>query len=828
MKTIIFFFSLTIISSSLFGAFTIEQALINTLTKNAQKNIEPLPENIQIIYKNFLTEYSDGIMAYMISTENNAKLWDADPGDFLDNYMIVKELMRMEDYEKYTDEFVLSYIIKTTVSHEKLTNYRKVFSDLGLLDYVTKYPDIEERIREINLWCRENLMFLSTSSRTQDPLSILEKSNLGRCGEMQVFFVSACRTIGIPARPAWTPRWAHTDNNHAWTEVFVDGRWQYVENAQPDYYLNSTWFSGSVTKALLVLARSSFPDSEDDVIVKSVNNNYVNSTRYYQKTRDVKFQIIDKDGNPADSAFVNIFAFNFSMFLSLVGIQADSLGIASINISRGGFLAVAHKDSLFAYINVPYGETSAKFNLILNDKGWKNEDFVFKFPEATGIRKDDPEFFAERKKISEEKYNELIKKIQSQEIPDFAPQDNPDFATVFVNSKNNKQELLNFIRDNDNIKIDFWSNILKIDQKFLWQANQVQWQNIYDTFIELKSSEIADNILPGLLTPSVHYEILPMVRIPLKYKIPTSSDTTKRISELIDMLHSKHKIDGEKGPNGLLSLDKLLEADYLQDFQFRTLCCYVLRANHIPASYSRIPSTITVMSDELWKNYNVVENSFSKPQDKSASLLIPVEFDLVDDSEQPVTINPGNISTTIFKGGIFYINDRQLSYDKKKSKLSGKLEKGDYQIQIGIRESGELTKVKLVSLKLNNQEGIKETLIFKDFKRKWKDMDANYYDFISSFTNEKDKDYIVLIGDYDNEPVQRLASKTRSNIESQKFVWVGKNESAFAISNYITSDKYEDFLQENPELKHRLITFYFDSENDKWTMFEGIWDLLYK
>jgi len=58
--------------------------------------------------------------------------------------------------------------------------------------------------------------------------------------------------------------------------------------------------------------------------------------------------------------------------------------------------------------------------------------------------------------------------------------------------------------------------------------------------------------------------------------------------------------------------------------------------------------------------------------------------------------------------------------------------------------------------------------------------------------------------------------------------WIGKNAPAQDIPNYNISSEYSVFLEDNPELKHRLITFYYDSENDKWKMFEGIWDLLYK
>ena len=824
--TLILFF--VVVCSALFADFTIEQSLIDTLTNNAIKNLEPLPENLKKVYNQYLAEYSDGIMSFMISSEDNSKLWDTKPEFLLDNYKIVKKLMEMEDFDKFSDKFVLSYIIKTTVSHEKLTNYRKIFAEKNLLEYVNKFPNLTDRIREINLWCRENMMFVSTSGRTQDPLSVLQKSNIGRCGEMQVFFISACRTIGIPARPAWTPWWAHTDNNHAWTEVFVDGNWHYVENAQPDYFLDSTWFSASVTKALLVLARSSFPDSLDDVVVKGKNNNYVNSTSYYQETRDVKFNILDSEKNPVDSVAINFFAFNFSLLRPLLGIRTDSLGIASVNISKGTFLAIAYKDSLYDFALIPFGKESSEYTLILEDKKWEDLDFIFEYPKATGIRKDDPDFFAERKKKAEEKYNDLVKEIQSHKIPNYAPQNDSLFEEVFKKCRNNKQSVLKFIKENDNIEKDFWTKILNIDPKFLWQATTAQWNNIYSTYLDLKNKNINEEIFSDLLSPSVKYEILPNIQVPKKYIIDEAENPKDKIHKIIKLLHSNHEVDKKKATSGLMSLDILIEASYLQDFQFKTLSCYVLKANYIPAQYTRIPSTIMVKADSVWQNYDVIKNEFSTSQDTSNSTLTAIDFKLIDDSGLPVTINPDNISTTIFKNGRFYPNDRQLDYNKEKSEILGKLEKGSYQVQIGIRESGNITKVKLISLNLNNQLHYSKDLIFKDFRRNWKKIDNKYLEFVSSFLDNQHEDCIILIGNYDNEPIQRLATKTRNKKENQKFIWIGNNKPIEPISNYIVSDKYKTFLENNPELKHRLISFYYDSENEKWNMFEGNWDILFK
>ena len=817
--------SLTIFISA---DFTIEQNLIDTLNVRAHENIKPLPKNVHDIYNSFLETYPDGLMAYLISTENNGILWDADPNDLLENYHVLKELFAMEDYEKYPDEFVLSYIAKTTVSHEKLTNYRKVFSDLGLLEYVTKYPDIEERIRQITLWTRKNMTFVSTSGRTQDPLSILQKSNIGRCGEMQVFYIAALRTAGIPARPAWTPWWAHTDNNHAWTEIFVNGKWQYAESTDPVYSLNSAWFSASSQKTLMILARSSFPDSTDDVVSKGMNNNYVNSTRYYQNTREIILNIFDEENKSVKDAKVNICAFNFSMFRPLITLKVDSTGISKFTVGQGGFLAIAFKDSLFDYVLVPFDENSLSetYDLVLKEQQWNDLDYTLEYPIGSAENKENPEFFTELKKHAEEEYDALIKQLDEEPIPDFAPQDSV-FFEVFKKCRNNKRPLLNFIQKNKNIPSDFWNKLLEIDVKFLWQANSEQFQNIYEVFLRLRSAEISDEDFSNLMSPSIFYEILPQTSIPRNCVFNDTIEPKEKIHKIIEFMHSKHEISKDKAVNGILSLDKMLQAEYLQNFHLKTLSCSALRANLIPAQYTRIPSVIMVKADSVWQNYDVVKNNFVKPQDEENGKLIPIEFTLRDEAGDPVTMNPDNISVSIFQDGRFYFNDRQLDYDKEFNTLSGELHKGEYQVQFCIRESGQISKTKIIALDLEEQDKIEQTLVFKDFKRNWKKADKKYYDFISSFTDEE-SDWVVLLGNYDLEPPQRLATKTREKIEDQKFVWIGAKMPINPVSNYMNSEEYNKFLDDNPELKNRLISFYYDSEKDKWKIFEGNWDLLYK
>ena len=75
---------------------------------------------------------------------------------------------------------------------------------------------------------------------------------MGRCGEQSTFTVTALRAVGIPARQCYTPRWAHTDSNHAWVEVWINGKWYFLGACEPDPELNMGWFANPSTRAMMV------------------------------------------------------------------------------------------------------------------------------------------------------------------------------------------------------------------------------------------------------------------------------------------------------------------------------------------------------------------------------------------------------------------------------------------------------------------------------------------------------------------------------------------------------------------------------------------------
>ncbi len=75
----------------------------------------------------------------------------------------------------------------------------------------------------------------------QSPYETLE-SGLASCTGLSILLISACRSVGVPARFVGTPLWSDGSGNHSWVEVW-DGEWKFTGAAEPTgAALNQGWF----------------------------------------------------------------------------------------------------------------------------------------------------------------------------------------------------------------------------------------------------------------------------------------------------------------------------------------------------------------------------------------------------------------------------------------------------------------------------------------------------------------------------------------------------------------------------------------------------------
>ncbi|HAQ21679.1 MAG TPA: hypothetical protein DCR40_20980 [Prolixibacteraceae bacterium] len=311
------------------------------------------------------------VYAYMPLSD----LADYSPEFFLKNVQYsLKARQEMAWGKNIPEEEFLHFVLPLRVNNENLDNFREVM-----------YEEITQRIKglsmkdaalEINHWCHEKVNYRGTDSRTSAPLSTVKKT-FGRCGEESTFTVSAMRTAGIPARQVYTPRWAHSDDNHAWVEVWIDGKWNYLGACEPDVDLNMGWFSEPSKRVMLVHTRAyGRYFGTDEVLTPEERFSELNLTSNYATTKQITISVRKADGTPADSAKVEFQLYNYAEYYPIATGFTNAEGFTSLNTGMGDLVIWVAKDGKFAYqkLSVPEKDT---LQLILNQSSPANSAELF-------------------------------------------------------------------------------------------------------------------------------------------------------------------------------------------------------------------------------------------------------------------------------------------------------------------------------------------------------------------------------------------------------------------------------------------------------------------
>ncbi len=285
-------------------------------------------------------------------------LADYQPEFFLKNVQYsLKARAEMPWGKNIPEEEFLHFVLPLRVNNENLDNFREVM--YNEITSRVKGLDMKQAALEINHWCHEKVNYRGTDSRTSAPLSTIKKT-FGRCGEESTFTVTAMRTAGIPARQVYTPRWAHSDDNHAWVEVWIDGKWNYLGACEPDVDLNMGWFSEPATRIMLVHTRAyGHYFGTEPVILEEERFSELNLSSNYATTKKVFVSVKNADGSPADSAKVEYQLYNYAEYYPIASGFTDNKGFSSIITGMGDLIVWAAKDGKFAYqkLSVPEKDT---------------------------------------------------------------------------------------------------------------------------------------------------------------------------------------------------------------------------------------------------------------------------------------------------------------------------------------------------------------------------------------------------------------------------------------------------------------------------------------
>lgn len=262
------------------------------------------------------------------------------------------------------DREFLHFVLPLRVNNENLDACRGVF-----------YNELKERVMglsmydavlEVNHWCHEKVNYKPSDARTSSPLATIRTAH-GRCGEESTFTVAALRAVGIPARQVYTPRWAHTDDNHAWVEAWVDGKWYFLGACEPEPVLNLGWFNAPASRAML-MHTNVFGNYNGPEEVLDRNNCYteINVTSNYAPVATTQVRVVDEAGNPVE-ALVEFKIYNYANFKTAATKMSDKNGMTSITTGCGDMVAWASKDGKYGFAKFSGGKDSS-IEVVL-DKG---------------------------------------------------------------------------------------------------------------------------------------------------------------------------------------------------------------------------------------------------------------------------------------------------------------------------------------------------------------------------------------------------------------------------------------------------------------------------
>ena len=462
------------------------------------------------------------------------------------------------------DREFLHFVLPVRVNNEDLDESRRVF-----------YEELKERVKglsmydavlEVNHWCHEKVTYTPTDIRTSSPLATV-RTAYGRCGEESTFTVAALRSVGIPARQVYTPRWAHTDNNHAWVEAWVDGSWHFLGACEPEPVLDLGWFNAPASRGMLMHTNAfGNYNGPEEVLGRTNCTTEINVTSNYAPVATTVVYVVDKNGTPQQDADVEFKIYNYAEFHTAASKKSDKHGCASITSGCGDMIAWASKDGLFGFGKFTAGVTDT-LKVVLDDIANVRTSMTMDIVPPSE-RNTTPELTAEQKEANTKRFiledsirNAYVSTFPtSQEAMEFAKSINADSEYVVA--------LIEKSRGNYKVITDFLGNCPKDKQgKAISLLRAISEKDLRDVSLQVLNDHLANtpaadnnkakylnNIYPNyILNPRISNEMLTPYKGFFASVIPAEEQATyKENPELwVEWCRTNIKIQSEWNPLSL-------------------------------------------------------------------------------------------------------------------------------------------------------------------------------------------------------------------------------------------------------------------------------------
>jgi len=418
--------------------------------------------------------------------------------------------------------FVLVY----RVNNENLDTARMfIFNELK--DRV-KGMSMYDAALEVNHWCHEKVTYRPSDIRTSAPLATI-RTGYGRCGEESTLLVTALRAVGIPARQCYTPRWAHTDDNHAWVEVWVDGKWYYLGACEPDAKLNMAWFTIPSTRCMMVHTKAFGRYKGDEEVVRRTGlYSELNLLSHYAETRHITATVQDKDGKPMKDAQVKFKLYNYSEYYTLATMTTDADGQASITTGLGDLLIWACKDGKYGYEKIDVRKSDKITLKLTRTEGGEYIENLEINPPVGKFREDDvtdEELAANARRLAceDSMRNAYLatfpQNVETVHAPSLQPNPNltdEQLQEIIRRSEGNYAEIIKFLNNHADDKLAEEESVVFDLYPDVCHETWEKWNVLYDYLCSFSDKDLRDItadvleahcVIPSMIFVGWDYEI---------------------------------------------------------------------------------------------------------------------------------------------------------------------------------------------------------------------------------------------------------------------------------------------------------------------------------
>lgn len=537
---------------------------------------------------------------FLISSMPLSDLFMWDGNYYLNNVRTsLKARKEMAWGKDVPDEVFYHFVLPVRGNNEYLDDFR-----------TTYYEELKKRVSglslyeaalEINHWCHEKVTYEPSDPRTSSPMATMRTSK-GRCGEESVFAVAAFRAVGIPARQVYTPRWAHTDNNHAWVEVWVDGQWYFLGACEPEPELNRAWFNNPVSRGLLMHTRV-FGDynGKEQIIDRQNGITEINVVDNYVPTHINYIKLVNSNGEILKNHTVEFKIYNYSEFYTAARVTTDENGIAQLMTGKGDMLVWAAKDGYFGFAKINGGETELKLSHKVGERISLDIDIIPPVDGNIASEVTDEQIAENARRFAEED------EIRMAYMNTFFTPDSSDYTDkriieILSAAKGNWRNVKAFIDAVPSDRLEEAISMLyAVSAKDL---RDVPTEVLLGTLLST-TPQVNELYIPYVLNPRISYEMLSDYRQEIR-KYLSTSDVDKIISYIKDNIKV---VDGCNTYNVPIIPSAVIK-NKVSDRQSRNICFVATcRANGIPARINSVNGSTQYHNGNDWVDVKFEEET---------------------------------------------------------------------------------------------------------------------------------------------------------------------------------------------------------------------------